>query len=155
MYINRVTINGRLTEAPIYKIRKSGNFTEEYAILNCHTEKPIRVKEEHSKEDIYFQVIAFGKNASSIKNRVYQGTPLLFELEIRNVEASDGQRETVLQAVKIHFMERPPRRVDTSSRTESPNINPERLEDKTETEKEETKEKVEVNKEEAPVTEEK
>lgn len=145
-----------MTEAPVYKIRKSGNSVEEYAILNCHTEKPIRVKEEHSKEDIYFQVIAFGKNASSIKNRVYQGTPLLFELEIRNVEASDGRRETVLQAVKIHFMERPPRRVDTSSRTESPNINPERLGNKTETEKqaEVAKEKEEV-KEETPVIEEK
>lgn len=125
-----------MTEAPIYKTHKSGNSVEEYAILNCHTEKPIRLKEEHSKEDIYFQVIAFGKNASSIKNRVYQGTPLLFELEIRNVEASDGQRETVLQAVKIHFMERPPRRVDTSSRNQSvPNINPEKLENKEESEK--------------------
>lgn len=146
MYINRIVINGRLSEAPIYKVHKSGNSAEEYAILNCHTEKPIRLKEEHSKEDIYFQVIAFGKNASSIKGRVHQGTPLLFELEIRNIESVEGQRETVLQAVKIHFMERPPRRVDTSSRNENvvPNINPERLGDKAELEKKEE-----------PVTEEK
>ncbi len=143
-----------MTEAPIYKTHKSGNSVEEYAILNCHTEKPIRLKEEHSKEDIYFQVIAFGKNASSIKGRVYQGTPLLFELEIRNVESVEGQRETVLQAVKIHFMERPPRRVDISSKKEStPNINPERLENKAESEKQ--NEPAEEEKKEEPVTEEK
>jgi len=154
LYINRITINGRLTEAPVYKTHNSGNSSEEFAILNCHTEKPIRLKEEHSKEDIYFQVIAFGKNASSIKGRVHQGTPLLFELEIRNIEATDGRRETVLQAVKIHFMERPPRRVDTSSRNQStPNVNPERL-GKTETENQ-TESVEQEEKKEEPVTEEK
>lgn len=124
MYINRLIIFGRLTEDPIYKVRHGGsNSSEEYCILRCHTEKPIKINYAHNdvrqKEDIYFEVLAFGNNASSIKNRVYRGTPLLFELEVRNIDQGDGKRTMVLQAVKIHFMDRSPRRLDNYNKDET------------------------------------
>ena len=59
-------------------------------------------------------MLAFGNNASSIKGKVSKGTPLLFELEIRNFDLGDGKTSMVMQAVKIHFMERAPRRIDMS-----------------------------------------
>jgi len=111
VYVNRTIISGRLTEDPIYKSRH-GSQGEEYCMLKCHTEKPIKVKEVRQREDVYFEVIAFGNNASSIKNMVFKGTPLLFELEIRNIDQGDGRPTMVLQAVKIHFMEKPSRRID-------------------------------------------
>ena len=115
MYINRVFINGRLTEAPIYKRHPNSQDGEEYCVLNFCTEKPIRIGNENSKEDVYYQIIAFGRNASSIKGRVWQGTPLNIEAELRNVDADGkGERTTILQAVKIHFHERGPKRVDIS-----------------------------------------
>lgn len=119
MYINRITVNGRLTEDPVYKIRRGINDSEEYCILKCHTEKPIKVRNVRQKEDIYFEVIAFGNNAASVKNRIFQGTPLLFELEIRNIDSGDGKRSMILQAVKIHFMDRNTRRLDNYSRDET------------------------------------
>lgn len=120
MYLNRLTINGRLIEAPVYKKHPSSKDGEEYCILQFHAEKPIRIGTEHSKEDIYYSIVAFGRNASSIKGRVFQGTPLMIEAEIRNVDTDgSGARETILQAVKIHFHERAPRRVNLDSKEES------------------------------------
>jgi len=114
LYVNRITINGRLTEDPDFRKHPSLD-GEEFCILHFKTEKPIRIGNENSQEDIYYRIIAFGRNASSIKGRVFQGTPLLVEAEIRNVDTDgSGARETIMQAVKIHFHERAPRRVDMS-----------------------------------------
>lgn len=126
MYLNRVFINGRLTEDPEYRTKRSTVRSEEYCILRCHCEKPIKIKEVKSREDVYFEVHAFGKNAQSIKDKVFQGTPLMFELEIRNIVQGDS-RVTVLQAVKIHFHERSaPRRLDSEKQKEEVKSSPQK-----------------------------
>lgn len=113
MYLNRVTINGRLTKDPEYIMKRGTMHSEEYCILYCHCQKPIKIKDVKSREDVYFEVHAFGKNAQSIKGKVFQGKPLLFECEIRNIVQGDNTRATILQAVKIHFHETAaPRRLD-------------------------------------------
>ena len=118
MYLNRVIINGRLTKDPEYIMKRGTTHSEEYCILYLHCQKPIKIKETKSREDVYFEVHAFGKNAQSIKGKVFQGKPLLFECEVRNIVQGDNTRATILQAVKIHFHETAaPRRLDSNTQS--------------------------------------